>query len=274
VSCWAHGNAASGFVVSPAIESSVTAPVQTTTFTGCHAFDNGNNFATSAAGSGLVAADSRVVFEGCASRDPKASGRGFVGSGPVTSLTFSGCSFFGGDSYGILVNSAQVGPVNICGCTFESMADVAIFGSRDTDNRMNVSGCVFRDVTGAAISAVSNATISGNTYESVSSTTPVAASGDNNRILDKHQGQRTVASASSITLPEITDLIFISGSTTITEIAASWAQRTVVLRFPGVITVQDGNNLILAGDFNATSNDTLTLMCDGTNWYELARSVN
>jgi len=41
-----------------------------------------------------------------------------------------------------------------------------------------------------------------------------------------------------------------------------------------VLTFTDGNNLKLAGDFVTTADDTTQLMCDGTNWYEMSRSVN
>jgi hypothetical protein len=50
--------------------------------------------------------------------------------------------------------------------------------------------------------------------------------------------------------------------------------RRITLRFsnasPGGIA--DGNNLKLAGNFAATTDDTISLVCDGTNWYETGRS--
>ena len=35
-----------------------------------------------------------------------------------------------------------------------------------------------------------------------------------------------------------------------------------------------GSNLKLKGNFVTTADDCLTLACDGTNWYEMARSAN
>ena len=210
------------------------------------------------------------------SRDPTATYRHFNASGPLESLTVSGCLFFGGTTTGFTVDNTQIGPVNINGCTFENIAGSAITGSSDANNRMNIAGNVFKDVTGAAVAGLSNMTVSGNTYEDIGSATLVAitAGGVNNRILDRAQDERTVASANSITLTEITNLIAISGTTNITSITASYAQRTVVLRFDDVLTVVDGSNLRLAGDFITSNNDTLTLICNGTNWYELSRSTN
>lgn len=84
----------------------------------------------------------------------------------------------------------------------------------------------------------------------------------------------TVASASTITLIPYHNFFSISGTTTIDSITPSWAGRQVTLKFESTPIVGDANNLILASQFNTTANDTLTLICDGTNWYEVSRSAN
>lgn len=68
----------------------------------------------------------------------------------------------------------------------------------------------------------------------------------------------------------------ITGNNNITSIAAASSTdgRLVILRFEGTPTFTDGNNLKLAGNFVATADDTITLICDGTDWYEIARSAN
>lgn len=85
-----------------------------------------------------------------------------------------------------------------------------------------------------------------------------------------------VASAASITLSTAAEVFTISGTTNITSISAASAveSRVVTLIFQGVLTFTDGNNLKLAGDFVTTADDTITLACNGTNWYEIARSAN
>ena len=84
-----------------------------------------------------------------------------------------------------------------------------------------------------------------------------------------------VASASTITLPTASDVVSISGTTTINTInTAGHSGRRVTLIFQDVLTVTDGSNLILNGNFVTTANDALTLVCDGTNWYEVSRSAN
>lgn len=84
----------------------------------------------------------------------------------------------------------------------------------------------------------------------------------------------TVASAATITLPTDKEFVTIGGNTNITSVVASWPGRTVTLLFTGTPTFTDGSNLKLAGNLVATADDTISLVCDGTNWYETARSVN
>ena len=98
----------------------------------------------------------------------------------------------------------------------------------------------------------------------------------NNRWGSQTQGAtKNVASATTVTLPNSdTGFYFITGSTNITSITASWPHRKVTLVFAQVLTVTDGSNLVLAGDFITSGNDALTLVCDGASWYEVSRSAN
>lgn len=85
---------------------------------------------------------------------------------------------------------------------------------------------------------------------------------------------RTVASAGSISPAIAHDLIFISGTATISTIVARPAGTSLVMIFQSTATVDETGNIKLAGTFVATADDVLTLVCDGTNWYEVSRSVN
>lgn len=85
----------------------------------------------------------------------------------------------------------------------------------------------------------------------------------------------SVASASSIAIPTAHDAVFITGTTNIDTISAEGhSGHIVALIFQGVLTVNDGSNLKLAGNFTTSADDCLTLVCNGTNWYEIARSAN
>lgn len=88
-------------------------------------------------------------------------------------------------------------------------------------------------------------------------------------------GGAAVASAAALPLP--TGRVFhVTGTTGITSITSTNFQAGVVITliFDGTLTVTDGSNLNLAGNFSATAGSTLTLVYDGTNWYECSRSIN
>ena len=84
-----------------------------------------------------------------------------------------------------------------------------------------------------------------------------------------------MASAAALVLPAGARVCAVTGVTNITSIGFNgFSGATVTLMFPGVLTVTDGSNLRLNGNFVTTADDTLTLCCDGTNWFEIARSAN
>jgi hypothetical protein len=58
------------------------------------------------------------------------------------------------------------------------------------------------------------------------------------------------------------------------NINATWAGHVVTLKFSVSLTVTDGGNLLLPANFNATADDTLTLVCDGTNFEQLSSATN
>jgi len=85
----------------------------------------------------------------------------------------------------------------------------------------------------------------------------------------------TVASAAALPVPIGTKVCKVSGTTNITSIPAlGFAGRTLTLIFQNALTFTDGSNLKLAGNLVTTGDDTITLSCDGTVWYEQSRSVN
>jgi hypothetical protein len=67
----------------------------------------------------------------------------------------------------------------------------------------------------------------------------------------------------------------VTGNTNITSIVTNGvAGQRVTLIFRGTPTFTDGGNLKLSANLVATADDTITLVSDGTAWYETARSVN
>lgn len=88
-------------------------------------------------------------------------------------------------------------------------------------------------------------------------------------------GGAAVASATALPLP--TGRVFhVTGTTTVTSITSTNFESGAVITiiFDGILTFTDGSNLKLNGNFVTTADDTITLVYDGTSWYEIARSVN
>lgn len=90
-----------------------------------------------------------------------------------------------------------------------------------------------------------------------------------------------ITAAATIAIPTDGTVFHVTGNTNVTNgiTVKPWDNgRRVFLVFEGTPTVSDTGTSKLAGNFVAagTTNDydTLTLVCDGTNWYEVARSAN
>lgn len=88
-------------------------------------------------------------------------------------------------------------------------------------------------------------------------------------------GGGAVASATAMPVPT-GNVFHVTGTTNITSITSTnFATGTVItLVFDGILTFTDGSNLKLAGNFVTSADDTITLVYDGTNWYEIGRAVN
>lgn len=166
------------------------------------------------------------------------------------------------------INGAGSGftAVEVSGCEMVDI-DVMVEGidtgvditSANAASRYRVSG-FFKDVTSEL---VTSGTVSGQVQIGMLYTS------------DLPSDQNQVASASTLAIPDNTSRLFIvSGNTNITDIAGKREDREIVLKFNGALTVTDGGNLSLNGNFNTTGNDTLSLACDGSTWYEVSRSVN
>lgn len=83
-----------------------------------------------------------------------------------------------------------------------------------------------------------------------------------------------VASAAAIVLTG--NIVHVTGTTTITSITATNvnAGATIIIIFDGALTFTNGNNLKIGSDFVTTADDTISLAFDGTNFYQVSRSVN
>lgn len=86
----------------------------------------------------------------------------------------------------------------------------------------------------------------------------------------------TIASVTgALTIP-IGVLVFsMTGTGTVSSInATSNAGKTIKIITTAASALTDGSNLKLAGNFTASADDVITLLCDGTNYFEQSRSAN
>lgn len=85
-------------------------------------------------------------------------------------------------------------------------------------------------------------------------------------------GMSEVASANTITLPN-GQLVKITGTTEVKKITAAVPGTFVILQFAGSCKLVAGENLKLTATFEATADDCIPLVCDGTNWFPVAAGV-
>jgi hypothetical protein len=84
------------------------------------------------------------------------------------------------------------------------------------------------------------------------------------------------AVASAAAIVPTGEVFHVTGTTNITSITATNVKpgQRITIIFDGILTFTDGSNLKLAGNLVTTADDTITLVYDGVNFYEVGRSVN
>lgn len=162
-----------------------------------------------------------------------------IDSSDYITLTGNECSKKGdlgaqGQEYGILTQGA---------CTYLTVTGNSAHGN-DTTNFYNNA------------TAVTTHRVDGNNF------------GDSNSL---------TSSTNVLTLTDGGKFFIVTSTEDITSMTASYNDRIATLKFSDTKAangVVDGGNLKLTGDFAFTPDDVLSLVCDGTNWYEISRSAN
>jgi hypothetical protein len=86
-----------------------------------------------------------------------------------------------------------------------------------------------------------------------------------------------ITAAATIGIPQDGTVFHVTGTTNITNgvTVNAWDNgRMVTIIFDDILTMSDTGTSVLAAAYITTTSDTLTLRCDGTNWYEVSRSAN
>lgn len=125
------------------------------------------------------------------------------------------------------------------------------------------------------IGATSYNVITGNTFKGMVSGSILPSGGTTIVENNTSDESKSIASASSISLPGVGERFDVTGTTNIDTIAGGWKDRKVILYFSDVLTVNDGTgNLKLSGNLTTAADTILQLFYDGTNWQEISRSAN
>lgn len=225
-------------------------------FSGCWIGSGGTLAGGSNSACGLFLADqggyNGIQFTGCRFHLSKGSG---VSQGRAGAIQFTGCMFEGngtglsGNQYGFnYTPGAAVGPGPLLtGCYFTGNTPK---GVRTTTNAREVvlSGCVFDN--GADITEGTAVLVS---------------------VFDKTSN--TYASAHPLPISPGHNYAIVTGTTNFSAISATYAGHNLTLKFNGVVTVVDGaGNLHMPSNFTTAAGSTLTLICDGAEWWEVSRS--
>lgn len=188
--------------------------------------------------------------------------------------------------FGLYVISTGAGPYGVEADAISTESGFAAY-SYVADAEADGAGVILNDVGGlwvANISAANGAVITNAYGLKVSDIN----AGTNNYAIKTGLGKvqlgdtlqqfkgSNIASAGTIALTggNVFHITGTSSISTINTCDSNNSGRFVTFIFDSTAGVLDGSNLKLNGSFSATADDTISLVCDGSSWYETARSVN
>jgi len=93
------------------------------------------------------------------------------------------------------------------------------------------------------------------------------------KIIKQAKGADVASVAGAITLGDDGNYFDITGTNAITSITAKAAGTVVTLQFDSTASLVDGSNLKLQGNFTGAAEAQITLVSDGTNWFEVSRNT-
>lgn len=282
IACEAYSNAGTGLEVS----ANTNGNIQNTTVrvVGGAYYGNVDGIGVAnnpAGGSGLTR---MTVDGGTAIRGNTDAGvRFFNAINAKTYATFNGAKIFANGGRGVDMPSSCK-HVGITDCEIVSNGLSGIYAN---GTNLDITGGLIADNAGHGYEEGENATrntisgslrVSGNTLGQItlnagSRLTTVTPS-VKDYTPNSTSGGDIIASGSTLTLPSGGSFFAISGTDTITAITPSYRGRVVTLFCAGTFQITDSTTLRLVSDFVGTADDTITLCCDGSTWFEVSRANN
>jgi len=173
------------------------------------------------------------------------------------------------------------------GIRLQTATDIVIAGNVSADNTSDgiqitnstTSTIVGNRFTGNALGIQETGTSDNNLVAGVSATgntsdTSIFANDASRAVASLLGGTRTITAASTLDLYDYCDYFVLTGATAVNNIEASYAGRVVTIRSDGSTTINDGGNLRLSTSHSLSDLDCIVLVCDGTNWYQVAAISN
>jgi hypothetical protein len=215
---------------------------------------------------------------------------GFVISGGSTDTILTNCQSASNEK-GFYINTVDNIPTQMINCvawsnrdtgTLVEGGDVTVMGgifrqtqrgiqNTNANNRLIIQNARFSDITVRPIDSISASTyINGINFQNFTGSSP--ASLINSAV--------SIPGTNSITIPNQGDFFVVSAGagSGLGNVRWGWPGRLVTLKFSTNVTIFQGagnlGDMFLAGNTNfvATTNSTLTIISDGTFWYEIGRS--
>lgn len=204
----------------------------------------------------------------------------------VLTLTFKAQAAISGPGYAVKLHS-DADYCALAGAGADVVGISAAAADADADTKIVVSGA-FPGLLGATVADGAYVETDA-TYRFITATglRPIAgrvlqggAVGEQRTIILGARPPGSVingaAVASAAAIVPTGNYFHVTGTTNITSITSTGisAGALMTIVFDGILTFTDGSNLVLAGNLVTTADDSITLRFDGTNWIEVARSVN
>jgi hypothetical protein len=187
------------------------------------------------------------------------------GSGPISDLAFYLCEVSDNDSTPkSAAMSFGAGTFSVIGCTFDLDGGATAYAIETTDTALDSFVVIGNKASGAQTGFMSHAAYAANSVKRVVRGNTV------------NTDSQAITAAGTITLPQEGDMVLINGAGTINTITAQPWGRRVILLFASTAAVSEAANVHLSGtgSFTGGADRTLTLVSNGSGWYETARSVN
>lgn len=242
------------------------------------------------------ASSGQAVAAGSTASKSDTVGLRFLSGGSYSDIKCVGCVFYNNSGAGVLVETSSA-DINMSGCSFTANGNNAvnwghqlmIYPSGGQAAPMILNALKFNGTNAAGYDILTGPNAYGNVASACSFITGILQStytlyafkrvqaSDDTANTGNLAAKYTVASNTTIHVPQYKDWMEVTGTTTITGIDATWPGHTVSLHLNSALTIRNQvQNLHLNGgaDVNLPAGAVITLRCNHNyQWFEIGRTA-